>query len=127
MSPTESNISVALTFDFDALAPWLQVTTSSPSFISRGEFGPIGVERITDVLDEFEIKGSFFTPGHTALAYPESVELLVAGGHEIGHHGWVHEVLSPLAEEDERTVIEQGLEALESTVGVRPSGFRAPG
>lgn len=61
MSSTETGISVALTFDFDAMAPWLQVTTSPPSFISRGEFGPIGVERISDVLDDFEIKGSFFT------------------------------------------------------------------
>ena len=127
MSSAESGINVALTFDFDAMAPWLQVTTSSPSFISRGEFGPIGVERIREVLDDFEIKGSFFTPGHTAVSYPESVELLVADGHEIGHHGWVHEVLSPLAEAEERTVIERGIEALESTVGVRPRGFRAPG
>ena len=53
MGATESRVKVALTFDFDGMAPWLQVTTSSPSFISRGEFGPIGVGRIKDVLDEF--------------------------------------------------------------------------
>ena len=123
----EPPVQVGLTFDFDAIAPWLQVTTSSPSFISRGEFGPIGVERIIGVLEEFGIKGTFFTPGHTALAYPESIKSLVADGHEIGHHGWVHEVLSPLSEEDERSVIERGLEALQSVAGARPSGFRGPG
>lgn len=123
----EPPVQVGLTFDFDAMAPWLQVTTSSPSFISRGEFGPIGVERIREVLDDFGIKGTFFTPGHTALSYPESVESLVADGHEVGHHGWVHEVLSPLSEGEERSVIERGLEALESVAGVRPSGFRGPG
>jgi hypothetical protein len=42
MSAAESRVQTALTFDFDAMAPWLQVTTSSPSFVSRGEFGPIG-------------------------------------------------------------------------------------
>lgn len=120
-------VQVALTFDFDALAPWLQVTTSSPSFISRGEFGPIGVERIKAVLDEHEIKASFFTPGHTATTYPATVESLAADGHEIGHHGWVHEVLSPLSESEERSVIERGLEALEAVTGTRPTGFRAPG
>jgi peptidoglycan/xylan/chitin deacetylase (PgdA/CDA1 family) len=127
VSAAESRVQIALTFDFDAMAPWLQVTTSSPSFISRGEFGPIGVERIRRVLEEFKIKGSFFTPGHTAVSYPESVESLVADGHEIGHHGWVHEVLSPLSEEEERSIIERGIEALESIAGARPRGFRAPG
>lgn len=118
---------VALTFDFDAMAPWLQVTTSSPSFISRGEFGPAGVERIRHVLGEFAIKASFFTPGHTALAYPESVVSLIDDGHEIAHHGWVHENLSPLSEEEERSVIVRGIEALESVAGERTRGFRAPG
>jgi peptidoglycan/xylan/chitin deacetylase (PgdA/CDA1 family) len=123
----EPQVQVALTFDFDGMAPWLQMTTSSPSAISRGEFGPIGVRRIREVLDEFEVKGSFFTPGHTAVSYPDTVESLVADGHEIGHHGWVHEVLSPLSEGEERSFIERGLEALESVTGARPNGFRAPG
>lgn len=119
-------VQVALTFDFDAISPWLQVTTSSPSFISRGEFGPIGLERITKLLAEYQLLGTFFTPGHTALAYPDSVESLVADGHEVGHHGWVHEALSPLSELEERSVIERGIEALVSVTGHQPVGFRAP-
>ncbi len=120
-------VSVALTFDFDALSPWLQLSTASPSARSRGEFGPVGVERIRRVLDDFEVPATFFTPGHTALAYPASVESLVADGHEIGHHGWVHESLGPLPEPEQRRAIERGLEALEEVASVRPSGFRAPG
>ena len=119
-------VQVALTFDFDGLSPWLQVTTASPSFISRGEFGPVGLERIRKLLAESEIAATFFTPGHTALAYPDSVEALVADGHEIAHHGWVHEGLSSLTEKEERSAIERGLEALESVAGSRPVGFRAP-
>lgn len=122
----EPSIQVALTFDFDAISPWLQVTTSSPSFISRGEFGPIGLERIRKVLAEYRLLGTFFTPGHTALAYPQSVESLVADGHEVGHHGWVHEGLSLLSESEERLVIERGIEALEVVTAGRPVGFRAP-
>ncbi len=124
---THPRVRVALTFDFDGLAPWLQVTTSSPSFASRGEFGRIGVERIGRVLQEYGVSATFFTPGHTALAYPATVESLVAAGHEIAHHGWVHETLSPLSGDEERSVIERGLAALESVAGSRPRGFRAPG
>lgn len=129
MSPEsgEPRVQVALTFDFDALSPWLQLTTSSPSAISRGELGPIGVERIRRILQEYGIEASFFTPGHTALAYPDQVESLVADGHELAHHGWVHESLSPLSDEEERSVIERGLSALEKVGGVKPVGFRAPG
>jgi len=123
---SEPSVQVALTFDFDAISPWLQVTTESPSFISRGEFGPIGLERIRKMLLDYRLAGTFFTPGHTALAYPQSVESLVADGHEIGHHGWVHEALSPLSEDEERSVLERGIEALESVAGSRPRGFRAP-
>lgn len=123
----DPTVQVALTFDFDAMSPWLQVTTSSPSFVSRGEFGPVGLERIRKLLAEHELTGTFFTPGHTALAYPRSVESLMADGHEIAHHGWVHEPLSPLSEHEERSVIERGTEALESVTGARPVGFRAPG
>ena len=115
-------VQVALTFDFDAMSPWLQVTTSSPSFISRGEFGPIGLERIRALLAEYELTGTFFTPGHTALAYPNSVELLAADGHEIGHHGWVHELLSPL---DDRSLLALGQPG-EVGVGLRSLNCAEP-
>ncbi|MGI9529414.1 MAG: polysaccharide deacetylase family protein [Acidimicrobiia bacterium] len=126
MIDRERRVAIALTFDFDAISPWLQMTTASPSFVSRGEFGPVGVERIRSLLDDFDIKATFFTPGHTALLYPDAVHELVSDGHEIGHHGWVHEPLSLLSEQEERSVIERGLQALDDVVGIRPRGFRAP-
>lgn len=126
-SRADARVQVALTFDFDTISPWLQTTTTSPSFISRGEFGRIGVERVQRILTDHSIKGTFFTPGHTALCYPDAMEALVTDGHEIGHHGWVHEPLSGLTEAEERRVIERGLDALETTTGRRPAGFRAPG
>lgn len=123
-SPAGTRVSVALTFDFDALSPWL--SSPSPSFRSRGEFGPVGVERICAVLDDIGVTATFFTPGHTAASYPGSVEALVAAGHEVGHHGWVHEPLSPLSDAQERAVIERGLAALDAVGAPRPAGFRAP-
>src|SRR3954468_21714395 len=59
---------VCLTFDFDAISIWIGPNRSSvsPSAISRGEFGRIGVERILNLLDRKGIKATFFTPGHTA-------------------------------------------------------------
>src|SRR4051812_9096304 len=121
------NVRVALTFDYDAMSNWIGLGGgTSPGMISRGEFGPIALERILPLLDRHGIQSTFFIPGHTALAYPESVKAIHAAGHEIGHHGWVHENPASLTPDRERQVLQLGLDALHSVAGVRPVGYRSP-
>ncbi|QRM57678.1 polysaccharide deacetylase [Sinorhizobium sp. BG8] len=122
------NVQVALTFDYDAMSVWIGgLGPNSPCAMSRGEFGPQGVRRILALLKEHEIRATFFVPGHTALAFPKTVEDIAAAGHEIGHHGWVHENPAALTADQERHVLEKGFEALEKVVGIRPRGYRSPG
>lgn len=121
-----SRVQIALTFDYDVVSPWISDGPLSPALMARGEFGTIGVERIREVLDRYAVKGTFFTPGHTAASFPHSVMAIAGDGHEIGHHGWFHEAFGPLSEDQERSVLERGIESLESVVGIRPGGFRAP-
>ena len=119
---------VCLTFDFDAISLWIgPLGATSPSMISRGEFGPVGVERILKLLDREGIPATFFVPGHTADTYPESVRAIVAAGHEVGHHGYLHEnPVSLASREEERAILERGLAALERVTGTRPVGYRSP-
>ena len=120
-------MSVCLTFDFDALSPWVfEMAEGNVAALSRGEFGAVAVPRILDLLRRHDIPASFFIPGHTALAYPDLVRSIAAEGHEIGHHGWVHEGLSKLDADREREYLTRGLEALDTVAGVRPVGYRAP-
>jgi len=121
-------VCVALTFDYDAMSNWINTSGGkSPGMISRGEFGPIALRRILALLDRRNIKSTFFVPGHTALAYPDTVRAIHAAGHEIGHHGWVHENPAALSADDERRVLEKGLDALNQVADVRPVGYRSPG
>ena len=121
-------VRVALTFDYDALSNWVGSSGApSPGMISRGGFGPIGMGRILALLDSRGIKSTFFMPGHTARAYPRTVQAIQAAGHEIGHHGWVHENPVGLSPEREKQVMVLGLEALQEIAGVRPVGYRSPG
>lgn len=121
------DVRVALTFDFDAYSTWIGTFgATSPSMLSRGEFGPVGVRRLLGLLAQFEAPATFFTPGHTALAFPAVVEAIRDAGHEIGHHGWVHENPCHLSADEERRVMERGLEALDRVAGVRPVGYRSP-
>ena len=118
---------VCLTFDFDAISLWLgSFGARSPSMISRGEFGVVGVERILRLLDQRGLPGTFFVPGHTAETYPDAVRAIAAAGHEIGHHGYLHENPVGLDRDQERAVLARGLEALDRVVGVRPVGYRSP-
>ena len=85
-------LSVSLTFDFDAMSVWIgSHNSNNPAQISRGEFGAVAVPRILDLLERHSIATTFFIPGHTALAYPGLIRDIRDRGHEIGHHGWVHE------------------------------------
>lgn len=118
---------VCLTFDFDAISLWLgPFKATSPSMISRGEFGPVAARRILDLLDRYQIRSTWFVPGHTADTYPEAVREVHDRGHEIGHHGYCHENPVGLSPEEERRILEKGLQALERLTGSRPYGYRSP-
>lgn len=121
------DVHVALTFDYDAYSLWIgSFGAKSPSMISRGEFAPEGLRRVLALLAEYDIKGTFFVPGHTALAFPQTVVDIVAAGHEIGHHGWVHENPAATSPDQERWILDKGLEALKTVAGIRPVGYRSP-
>jgi peptidoglycan-N-acetylglucosamine deacetylase len=113
-----------LSFDFDAMSVWIAEGSKNPAEISRGEFGAFALPRILELLRKHDIRSTFFIPGHTALAYPEHVRAIVADGHEVGHHGWVHEYPPKLDLEGERGAFERGLEALDRVAGVRPLIYR---
>jgi peptidoglycan-N-acetylglucosamine deacetylase len=119
-------IDVCLTFDFDAMSVWIGTFHArSPSAISRGEFGDVGAHRLLTMLREWDIPSTWFIPGHTADAFPKTVEEIARAGHEIAHHGYFHE--RPAAPEDEAHDFDRASAALERIVGRRPLGYRSPG
>ncbi|MBA2595226.1 MAG: polysaccharide deacetylase [Chloroflexia bacterium] len=128
MTAETPRATVCLTFDFDAISIWIgPFAARSPSMISRGEFGAVGCERILRLLEREGVPATFFVTGHTAETYPDHVRAIAAAGHEIGHHGYLHE--NPLAldtPEREREVLLRGFDALDRVAQVRPTGYRSP-
>jgi peptidoglycan/xylan/chitin deacetylase (PgdA/CDA1 family) len=124
-----TRLTVCLTFDFDAMSLWIGYPhkSSNPAAISRGEFGAIAVPRILSLLERHALVATFFVPGHTALAYPQLVAEIAERGHEIGHHGWVHENPAEFDRAGEARNIERGLAALSDTADITPRGYRSPG
>ena len=123
----QPGLTCCITFDFDAMSSWIgSARSDNPSMISRGQFGAVAIPRILDLLEKYAVQASFAVPGHTAYAFPNIVKRIADAGHEIVHHGWVHESPGRLDEARERRVLERGIEALERVVGVKPIGWRCP-
>ena len=117
---------VCLTFDFDAMSGFVARAMTTPTPISRGEFGVIGVGRILRLLRQHEIAGSWFIPGTVIETYPDVCAEIVAQGHEIGHHGWTHVPPANLSREEEAEGLIRGNEAIKRLTGQAALGYRSP-
>ena len=125
--PQGAKVAVALSFDFDNETPSLRDNRTSPSLLSQGEYGArAALPRVLALLDRHRIAATFFVPAVSAKLYPEHVKRIVAAGHEIGIHGWIHERNSLLAEADERDLMKRAVETLTEVSGKRPVGLRTP-
>ena len=81
---------VCLTFDFDTMSGFIARGMTTPTQLSRGEFGMLGATRILALLKARGISATWFVPGFTIATYPRESAAVVAGGHEIAHHSWAH-------------------------------------
>ena len=60
--------------------------------MSHQAYGPrTGVPRLLRILDRPGIRATFFVPGYTAERWPAVVRSIRDAGHEIAHHGYLHE------------------------------------
>jgi peptidoglycan/xylan/chitin deacetylase (PgdA/CDA1 family) len=125
--PGGAKVAVGLSFDSDHESIPLVNKQSSPGQLSQGEYGArVSVPRIVSLLDRHSIKATFFTPAVVAQLHPDEPRSLVEAGHEIGIHGWIHELNSALPYDDERELQMRAADMLEHLSGVRPVGIRTP-
>ncbi len=117
---------VCLTFDFDAMTGFIARGLTTPTPISRGEFGLVGVRRILDLLRKYAIRASVFIPGVVIEMYPAACEAILQAGHEIGHHGYTHIPPANLTREQEEEGLAQGNELIKRLSGQYARGYRSP-
>jgi peptidoglycan-N-acetylglucosamine deacetylase len=127
--PNGRRVAVALSFDFDAETLFLRSGQLSPQPQSRGEYGArVAMPRILQLLDKQRVPASFFIPVVAAQLHPEQVDAILASPlkHEIGVHGWVHEVLSSLNGTEERELTKRAVDFWTQRLGRKPAGIRCP-
>jgi peptidoglycan/xylan/chitin deacetylase (PgdA/CDA1 family) len=128
--PHGAQSAVSLTFDLDAETAWISrdpANLDRLSVMSQGAYGPkVGVPLILDFLDRNRLRSTFFVPGWTAERWPDVVAEIHRRGHEIGHHGYLHEGLEGKSPEEEEAILTGSAKILADVTGVRPVGYRAP-
>lgn len=125
--PGGARAAVGLSFDSDHESIPLVKRQTSPGVLSQGEYGArVAIPRILDLLDRHDIKASFFTPAVVAQLHPDEPRRVADAGHEIGIHGWIHELNSKLDHATERDLMLRAADVLEELSGTRPVGLRTP-
>ena len=108
---------------------WLGRDPSSahrPGIRSQGEYGPVtAMPRILDMLDRFDIKATFFIPGYEVEHHPQLVQDIVRRGHEIGHHGYLHEPPASLTAQQEEELLDRAVGIIETLTGTKVVGNRS--
>ncbi len=117
-------------FDLDAEAVMLADHPEVADYldvIAHQRYGPrVAVPRLLRMLDRVGLRTTFFIPGWVAETWPGVARSVRDAGHEIGHHGYLHESVRGVDEATEEGYLLRGLEALDAVLGVRPIGYRAP-
>ena len=117
----------AISFDSDHETNELQAGGNSIGRMAWGQYGArVGVPRILGILEKYDVPATFFVPAVSALLHEEEQRRIVAAGHEIGIHGWIHELNSLLPPDDERDLMLRAADTLEKVTRVRPVGLRTP-
>ena len=125
----KKEILCAYGIDVDAVAGWLGSYggEDSPADVSRGMFsGEVGSPRLLKLFERYDIRTTWFIPGHSIETFPEQMKQVADAGHEIGMHGYSHENPIAMTPEQEVAVIEKSMDLIESLCGRRPTGYVAP-
>ncbi len=95
-----------------------------------------GTQKILDIFQKYGVEATFFFTGECAKENPEVVEMVKAGGHEVGVHSLFHETVGdelfpipgvkPLLPEEVPLRVKKAVEYVESVSGVKATSWRCP-
>ena len=114
--------------------PTGETSGESPSTVPSGErdlanesffeYGSrVGVWRIMNLLDRYNIKGTFYACALALERNPEVGPEIVRRGHEVMGHGNRWEEYYKMDRDAERTAIREAVASISRTTGVRPLGW----
>lgn len=79
---------------------------------------------ILDLLDEYQVKATFFVNGFRIAAYPDLAAEVARRGHSLQNHGYGHQRMTEVGDGTARLELVRGAEAIFADAGVVSTCFR---
>ena len=89
-------------------------------------WGNEDTQQLIEILDQYQVKATFFVVGDWVDKYPESVKALHDAGHEVMNHSNTHAHYNSLTAEEIIADVEACNDKIEAVTGVRPTLIRCP-
>ncbi len=128
--PKGVRCAVMITFDVDGETLWISRNPDNwnrPGNLAQGSYGPkIAMPKILDVLEKHGVKSTFFIPGWIVEKYPDMAREVLARGHEIGYHEYLHEFDLDAGYEKEKEIMDRTMDVFDRILKIRRVGFRSP-
>ena len=93
------------------------------NFESRVEGNTV---KILELLNRANVKATFFVLGWVAERHANLIRRIARDGHEIGSHGYAHELITAQNPSQFREDVRRGKRILEDIIGSPVYGYRAP-
>jgi peptidoglycan/xylan/chitin deacetylase (PgdA/CDA1 family) len=87
---------------------------------------PDATPQLLRLLDGAGVRATFFLLGRMAARYPRVARDIVAGGHEIGVHGYDHRLLLKCTPAAARTDLDRAVHTITAVTGHQPRWWRPP-
>ncbi len=81
---------------------------------------------LIDLLSKHCVKATFFALGWVAERYPDLIKILNEEGHEIASHGYAHQQITCMGQQEFEQDLVRSKSILENITGKRIKGYRAP-
>ena len=87
---------------------------------------PYYTAQILSVLQQYDVKATFFDVGYLVQDYPAIVEAEYDQGHIVADHSWSHPDLTRMSIDGVHSQLSAAAQAIHSAIGVYPTFFRPP-
>ncbi len=129
--PSPYRAAVAIGWHVDGMAGPIASDPRNKEHLTALSLGQYGVSaampRILELQKKWEIPASFYIPAFVAENDPDMVHSCLQDGHEVAYHGYMHENVFLLSEQEEAEIMDLQISRMEKLCGKKLCGWSAPG
>lgn len=85
------------------------------------------INYIFEILDNQNLKASFFSLGWVARKFPEIIKKIDELGYEIGSHSDIHQLIHHQKRKEFKEDLDRSIKSIEDLIGKKVKMYRAPG